>query len=90
MGLLFCSCITPSSYWRLAVLLAQDPWHLSFPTAGPLEEEQFGFPSFSGISRLTWLVSLFGELSLVSATLEEQKEDKYMKMTVRLETKSQR
>ncbi|XP_040821046.1 biliverdin reductase A [Ochotona curzoniae] len=59
-------------------------------TAGPLEEEQFGFPSFSGISRLTWLVSLFGELSLVSATLEEQKEDKYMKMTVRLETKSQR
>ncbi|XP_042550917.1 biliverdin reductase A-like isoform X2 [Dipodomys spectabilis] len=56
-------------------------------TAGPLEEEQFGFPAFSGISRLTWLVSLFGELSLVSATLEEQKEKQYMKMTVHLETK---
>ncbi|KAM4874669.1 LOW QUALITY PROTEIN: biliverdin reductase A [Thomomys bottae] len=56
-------------------------------TAGPLEEEQFGFPAFSGISRLTWLVSLFGELSLVSATLEEHKEEQYMKMTVHLETK---
>ncbi|XP_069854845.1 biliverdin reductase A-like isoform X1 [Dipodomys merriami] len=56
-------------------------------TAGPLEEGQFGFPAFSGISRLTWLVSLFGELSLVSATLEEQKEKQYMKMTVHLETK---
>ncbi|KAL4826912.1 hypothetical protein H8958_012801, partial [Nasalis larvatus] len=54
--------------------------------AGPLEEERFGFPAFSGISRLTWLVSLFGELSLVSATLEERKEDQYMKMTVCLET----
>ncbi|KAI4530883.1 hypothetical protein MG293_018741 [Ovis ammon polii] len=40
-------------------------------TAAPLEEERFGFPAFSGISRLTWLVCLFGELSLVSATLEE-------------------
>jgi biliverdin reductase len=53
-----------------------------------LEEEHFGFPAFSGISRLTWLVSLFGELSLVSATLEEKKEDQYMKMTVHLETKN--
>uniref|UniRef100_A0A8C0MC43 Biliverdin reductase A n=1 Tax=Canis lupus familiaris TaxID=9615 RepID=A0A8C0MC43_CANLF len=59
-------------------------------TAGPLEEERFGFPAFSGISRLTWLVSLFGELSLVSATLEEQKEDQYMKMTVCLETENKR
>ncbi|XP_051708883.1 biliverdin reductase A isoform X1 [Oryctolagus cuniculus] len=57
-------------------------------TAGPLEEERFGFPAFSGISRLTWLVSLFGELSLVSATLEERREDQYMKMTVHLETES--
>ncbi|KAL0587894.1 Biliverdin reductase A [Plecturocebus cupreus] len=55
-------------------------------TAGPLEEERFGCPAFSGISRLTWLVSLFGELSLVSAILEERKEDQYMKMTVCLET----
>ncbi|XP_077895951.1 biliverdin reductase A isoform X3 [Ictidomys tridecemlineatus] len=57
-------------------------------TAGPLEKERFGFPAFSGISRLTWLVSLFGELSLVSATLEERKEDQYMKMTVHLETEN--
>ncbi|TEA31019.1 hypothetical protein DBR06_SOUSAS9610068, partial [Sousa chinensis] len=57
-------------------------------TASPLEEERFGFPAFSGISRLTWLVSLFGELSLVSATLEERKEDQYMKMTVCLETEN--
>ncbi|XP_006872219.1 PREDICTED: biliverdin reductase A-like [Chrysochloris asiatica] len=57
-------------------------------TAGPLEEERFGFPAFSGISRLTWLVALFGELSLVSATLEERKEDQYMKMTVCLETEN--
>ncbi|XP_019574444.1 biliverdin reductase A isoform X2 [Rhinolophus sinicus] len=59
-------------------------------TAGPLEEERFGFPAFSGISRLTWLVSLFGELSVVSATLEERKEDQYMKMTVCLETENKR
>ncbi|XP_037693081.1 biliverdin reductase A [Choloepus didactylus] len=57
-------------------------------TASPLEEEWFGFPAFSGISRLTWLVSLFGELSLVSATLEERKEDRYVKMTVGLETEN--
>uniref|UniRef100_A0A9L0SAP0 Biliverdin reductase A n=1 Tax=Equus caballus TaxID=9796 RepID=A0A9L0SAP0_HORSE len=59
-------------------------------TAGPLEQERFGFPAFSGISRLTWLVSLFGELSLVSATLEQRKEDQYMKMTVCLETENKR
>lgn len=55
-------------------------------TASPLEEDKFGFPAFSGISRLTWLVSLFGELSLISATLEHRKEDRYLKMTVQLET----
>ncbi|XP_055291819.1 biliverdin reductase A-like [Moschus berezovskii] len=57
-------------------------------TAAPLEEEWFGFPAFSSISHLTWLVSLFGELSLRSATLEERKEDQYMKMTVCLETEN--
>lgn len=57
-------------------------------TAGPLDEEKFGFPAFSGISRLTWLVCLFGELSLISATLEDRKEDQYLKMTVQLETQS--
>ncbi|ELK14426.1 Biliverdin reductase A [Pteropus alecto] len=45
---------------------------------------------FTVSSRLTWLVSLFGELSLVSATLEERKEDQYMKMTVCLETENKR
>ncbi|XP_075414275.1 biliverdin reductase A isoform X2 [Tenrec ecaudatus] len=55
-------------------------------TAAPLKEEQFGFPAFSGISRLTWLVALFGELSVVSATLVERKEEQSMKMTVCLET----
>ncbi|KAM5204338.1 biliverdin reductase A isoform 3-T3 [Hipposideros larvatus] len=69
---------------------AQDLWELAEQKAGPLEEERFGFPAFSGISRLTWLVSLFGELSLVSATLEERKEDQYMKMTVCLETENKR
>ncbi|KAB0345854.1 hypothetical protein FD754_022780 [Muntiacus muntjak] len=43
---------------------------------------------FTRHSRLTWLVSLFGELSLVSATLEERKEDQYMKMTMCLETEN--
>ncbi|CAO2578950.1 Biliverdin reductase A [Lemmus lemmus] len=57
-------------------------------TASPLDEEKFGFPAFSGISRLTWLVCLFGELSLISATLEDRKEDQYLKMTVQLETQS--
>ncbi|XP_015993551.2 biliverdin reductase A isoform X3 [Rousettus aegyptiacus] len=69
---------------------AQDLWELAEQKAGPLAEERFGFPAFSGISRLTWLVSLFGELSLVSATLEERKEDQYMKMTVCLETENKR
>ncbi|XP_074196612.1 biliverdin reductase A isoform X5 [Rhinolophus sinicus] len=69
---------------------AQDLWDLAEQKAGPLEEERFGFPAFSGISRLTWLVSLFGELSVVSATLEERKEDQYMKMTVCLETENKR
>ncbi|XP_028919388.1 biliverdin reductase A isoform X1 [Ornithorhynchus anatinus] len=59
-------------------------------TAGPLDEERFGFPSFSGISRLSWLVDLFGELSLVSATMEEQKDKKYLKMTADLKTADQR
>ncbi|XP_014317642.1 biliverdin reductase A isoform X3 [Myotis lucifugus] len=69
---------------------AKDLWELAEQKAGPLEEERFGFPAFSGISRLTWLVSLFGELSLVSATLEERKEDQYLKMTVCLETENKR
>uniref|UniRef100_A0A671KVX4 Biliverdin reductase A n=1 Tax=Sinocyclocheilus anshuiensis TaxID=1608454 RepID=A0A671KVX4_9TELE len=46
-----------------------------------------GFPSFSGISRLTWLVDLFGELTVTAASLVEEKENKYMKMTAHLLTR---
>ncbi|CAN9502964.1 unnamed protein product [Ophioblennius macclurei] len=46
----------------------------------------FGFPSFSGIARLTWLVDLFGELSLTTATIEEDPATNYSKMTVKLQT----
>ncbi|XP_056149149.1 biliverdin reductase A [Lampris incognitus] len=45
----------------------------------------FGFPSFSGISRLTWLVDLFGDLSVTALTME-QPSDGYMKMTAQLVT----
>ncbi|XP_029445412.1 biliverdin reductase A isoform X2 [Rhinatrema bivittatum] len=55
---------------------------------GSLDEQRFGFPSFSGIARLTWLVDLFGDLNVTSATREEQKEKNYSKMTVHFETKS--
>ncbi|XP_072544414.1 biliverdin reductase A [Salminus brasiliensis] len=50
----------------------------------------FGFPAFSGISRLTWLVDLFGELSVKAATLEEDEGRQYMKMTAHFLTKDQK
>lgn len=56
---------------------------------GPLKPG-FGFPAFSGIARLTWLVDLFGELSVTAASMEEDKENKYMKMTAQLITKEQK
>ncbi|XP_068939836.1 biliverdin reductase A [Petaurus breviceps papuanus] len=59
-------------------------------TGGPFEKERFGFLAFSSIARLSWLVSLFGELALISATMEEQKENQYQKMTVNLETVNKR
>ncbi|XP_030045860.1 biliverdin reductase A [Microcaecilia unicolor] len=59
-------------------------------TGGSLDEERFGFPSFSGLARLTWLVDLFGELTVTSATREEQKEKNYSRMTVHFETKNKR
>uniref|UniRef100_A0A4W6DH02 Biliverdin reductase A n=1 Tax=Lates calcarifer TaxID=8187 RepID=A0A4W6DH02_LATCA len=40
----------------------------------------FGFPAFSGIARLTWLVELFGELSVTAASMEENSGN-YSKMT---------
>ncbi|KAI5103864.1 biliverdin reductase A, partial [Silurus meridionalis] len=58
-------------------------------TGGPLKSG-FGFPSFSGIARLTWLVDLFGELSVKSASLLEEPETKHVKMTVHLLTREQK
>nr|XP_019955748.1 PREDICTED: biliverdin reductase A [Paralichthys olivaceus] len=54
-------------------------------TGGPLKPG-FGFPAFSGIARLTWLVDLFGELSVTAATMEEDDSGKYIKMTAKLLT----
>ncbi|KAG7236664.1 hypothetical protein INR49_000645 [Caranx melampygus] len=45
----------------------------------------FGFPAFSGIARLTWLVELFGELSVTAATMEDVPGN-YSKMTAELST----
>uniref|UniRef100_A0AAZ3PBF7 Biliverdin reductase A n=1 Tax=Oncorhynchus tshawytscha TaxID=74940 RepID=A0AAZ3PBF7_ONCTS len=58
-------------------------------TGGPLKPG-FGFPAFSGIARLTWLVDLFGELSVTAASMEEDQQNKYMKMTAQLITKEQK
>ncbi|XP_022617551.1 biliverdin reductase A [Seriola dumerili] len=49
----------------------------------------FGFPAFSGIARLTWLVDLFGELSVTAATMEDGSAN-YSKMTAELRTSDNR
>uniref|UniRef100_A0A4W6CVM1 Biliverdin reductase A n=1 Tax=Lates calcarifer TaxID=8187 RepID=A0A4W6CVM1_LATCA len=49
----------------------------------------FGFPAFSGIARLTWLVELFGELSVTAASMEENSGN-YSKMTAKLLTSDNR
>ncbi|XP_053266025.1 biliverdin reductase A [Podarcis raffonei] len=59
-------------------------------TGGALDEERSGFPAFSGIARLTWLVDLFGDLTVVSATREEQKERNYSRMTAQFQTAKNR
>ncbi|KAJ6662031.1 hypothetical protein lerEdw1_012878 [Lerista edwardsae] len=59
-------------------------------TGGPLNEERSGFPAFSGIPRLTWLVDLFGDLTVTSATREEQKEKNYSRMTAHFQTADKR
>nr|XP_023682070.1 biliverdin reductase A [Paramormyrops kingsleyae] len=58
-------------------------------TGGPLPA---GFASlaFSGVSRLTWLVDLFGELSVTGASVEEDVEAQHVKLTARLLTEEQR
>ncbi|XP_008286669.1 biliverdin reductase A isoform X2 [Stegastes partitus] len=50
----------------------------------------FGFLAFSGIARLTWLVDLFGELSVTAATVEEDVSRSYSKMTATLLTSDNR
>ncbi|KAJ8336413.1 hypothetical protein SKAU_G00376330 [Synaphobranchus kaupii] len=71
-------------------LARQDPSG-GYPTLhrGPLQAGS-GFSSFSGISRLTWLVDLFGELSVKAASLTEEKETRYVKLTAELLTRDQR
>lgn len=54
-------------------------------TGGSLKP-RFGFLAFSGIARLTWLVDLFGELTVDAATFEENPDDGYSKMTAKLLT----
>lgn len=54
-------------------------------TGGSLKP-RFGFLAFSGIARLTWLVDLFGELTVNDATLEENPSNNYSKMTAKLLT----
>lgn len=58
-------------------------------TGGSLKP-RFGFLAFSGIARLTWLVDLFGELTVNSAAFEEDPSTSYSKMTARLLTSDQR
>uniref|UniRef100_UPI00358F42A1 biliverdin reductase A n=1 Tax=Myxine glutinosa TaxID=7769 RepID=UPI00358F42A1 len=58
-------------------------------TGGPLMDfEKCGFPSFSGVSRLSWLVNLFGELEVEEATMQERREKQYFRLTAKLLTKS--
>ncbi|KAG8572606.1 hypothetical protein GDO81_012102 [Engystomops pustulosus] len=55
-------------------------------TGGALDEQKFGFPSFSGIARITWLVDLFGSLNVTSARLETNNDEKYSKLTANFAT----
>ncbi|XP_042354051.1 biliverdin reductase A isoform X2 [Plectropomus leopardus] len=50
----------------------------------------FGSQVFSGIARLTWLVELFGELSVTTATIEEDSANNYRKTTAKLLTSDNR
>ncbi|XP_044151151.1 biliverdin reductase A [Bufo gargarizans] len=59
-------------------------------TGGPVDEQKFGFPSFSGIARLTWLVDLFGNLTVTSARKEENEKEKSSKLTADFTTAENR
>lgn len=58
-------------------------------TGGSLKP-RMGFLAFSGIARLTWLVDLFGELTVSSAAFEENPSNSYSKMTAQLLTADNR
>lgn len=58
-------------------------------TGGPLKPG-FGSSVFGGIARLTWLVELFGELSVTAATMDEDPANNYSKMTAKLLTSDNR
>ncbi|XP_049455410.1 biliverdin reductase A isoform X1 [Epinephelus fuscoguttatus] len=58
-------------------------------TGGPLNPG-FGSQVFSGIARLTWLVELFGELSVIAATTKEDPANSYRKTTAKLLTADNR
>ncbi|XP_018424566.1 PREDICTED: biliverdin reductase A [Nanorana parkeri] len=55
-------------------------------TGGPLDEQRSGFTAFSGIARATWLVDLFGELTVTSATQDEDPGEKYSKLNAHFVT----
>ncbi|XP_015266187.1 PREDICTED: biliverdin reductase A [Gekko japonicus] len=74
----------------LSAKAAHQLWAMADQKGGPLDEERSGFPAFSGIARLTWLVDLFGNLTVVSAAREEQKEKNYSRMTVQFQTANKR
>lgn len=58
-------------------------------TGGSLKP-RFGFLAYSGVARLTWLVDLFGELTVNSAAFEENPSNNYSKMTANLLTADNR
>lgn len=58
-------------------------------TGGSLKP-RFGFLAFSGIARLTWLVDLFGELSVAEASVQEDPSNNYSKLTAKLLTADKR
>lgn len=63
--------------------------HRDFLPGGALKPSS-GFPAFSGLARLTWLVELFGELSVTTAAFVEDLDRNHSKMTVTFTTASKR
>uniref|UniRef100_A0A4W6DI99 Biliverdin reductase A n=1 Tax=Lates calcarifer TaxID=8187 RepID=A0A4W6DI99_LATCA len=70
-------------------LLTEDYKEGTLHFTGGALKPGFGFPAFSGIARLTWLVELFGELSVTAASMEENSGN-YSKMTAKLLTSDNR